>query len=50
MIVVRFSHISEGAQDRIIRHIFAQQRARRTGKPLPEARHDSRRTDRRAWP
>jgi c-di-GMP-binding flagellar brake protein YcgR len=50
LIAVRFNHISEGAQDRIIRHIFALQRARRTGhKPAPatwdgrERRHENRR-------
>ena len=29
LVAVKFTHISEGAQDRIIRHIFALQRARR---------------------
>jgi c-di-GMP-binding flagellar brake protein YcgR len=36
LVAVRFVHIAEGAQDRIIRHIFALQRARRAGhKPVP---------------
>jgi c-di-GMP-binding flagellar brake protein YcgR len=53
MIAVRFVHISEGAQDRIIRHIFALQRIRRSGRhhSLPEslAGRDRRREGRRAW-
>ena len=53
LLAVRFVHIAEGAQDRIIRHIFALQRARRAGhKPLPstwdgrERRRDNRPTRR----
>ena len=53
MIAVRFVHISEAAQDRIIRHIFALQRIRRSGghSSLPErpAGRDRRREGRRAW-
>jgi hypothetical protein len=53
LVAVRFVHISEGAQDRIIRHIFALQRARRSGNHRPAAQsaasRDQRREGRRAW-
>jgi c-di-GMP-binding flagellar brake protein YcgR len=53
LIAVRFAHISEAAQDRIIRHIFALQRLRRSGRrrTLPEAipRRGRRRDGRDAW-
>jgi len=52
MIAVRFVHISEAAQDRIIRHIFALQRIRRSGRhrspPESLAGRDRRREGRRA--
>jgi c-di-GMP-binding flagellar brake protein YcgR len=54
LIAVRFVHISEAAQDRIIRHIFALQRARRAGHAQPvhgtwdgrERRRENRRASR----
>jgi c-di-GMP-binding flagellar brake protein YcgR len=53
MVAVRFVHISEVAQDRIIRHIFALQRIRRAGnhRPVPEnwTGRDQRRDRRGAW-
>jgi c-di-GMP-binding flagellar brake protein YcgR len=52
LVAVRFVHISEGAQDRIIRYIFALQRARRSGHHRPAvqsaANRDQRREGRRA--
>lgn len=53
IIAVRFVHISEAAQDRIIRHIFALQRVRRPGhhRSVPENRagRDRRRESGRTW-
>ncbi len=53
LVAVKFVHIPEAAQDRIIRHIFALQQIRRSGnhQSVPEswAGRDQRRDSRRAW-
>ena len=53
LIAVRFVRISEGAQDRIIRHIFALQRIRRAGRErstrASRNRRDQRRDGRATW-
>jgi c-di-GMP-binding flagellar brake protein YcgR len=53
LIAVRFVHIAEGAQDRIVRHIFALQRIRRAGREraalASRNRRDQRRDSRGTW-